>query len=203
MAPAMQNGSTDAGPGFDNPARPVPAPTVEQNPIMRSIRTSAAMAALVLPLALSACGGSSSDSAGSTTTSTTASASGITQPPPALPFPLGTRAALGEWELSVDRAVTGQTTTVEARLANVSGRAVAAPAPAVFVLRDGATRLTAPARVSGLPARLEPDVDTPITITFVGDVAATDPYLHWDGTTKDAVQGDFKLTPGDPVAPLD
>lgn len=154
---------------------------------------------------LAACSGSSSTAAdASTSTSVTlpAGVSGLTKRPPVLPYALGTRAALGDWELSVDAATVEATTTVQARLVNVTNRAAPAPSPAVFTLRDGVTKLPIPARVDGLPATMQPNVDARITITFVGATAPVDPYLRWNGTTRDAVTADFKLTPGDPTVPL-
>lgn len=154
---------------------------------------------------LAACSGSSSTTADPTTSTSITlppGVSGVTQRPPVLPYALGTRAALGDWELSVDAATVEATTTVQARLVNVTGRAVPAPPASTFSLRDGVTKLPTPARVEGLPATMQPNVDTRITITFVGASAPADPYLRWNGTTKDAVTADFKLTPGEPTAPL-
>ena len=174
---------------------------------MRPTRTTTLITtALTLGAAfgLTACSGSStaSDSTTSTTVTPAAGASGPTGRPPVLPYPLGTRAALGDWELAVDAATIGATTTVQARLVNVTGRAVPAPSASAVTLRDGVTRLPTPAQIDGLPATMRPNVDTRITITFVGASAPADPYLRWNGTTKDAVTADVKLTPGDPMVPL-
>jgi hypothetical protein len=170
----------------------------------RARTTNRILLGLALPLALAACGGSAG-SAGTTSTSAPTGATGITgatAPPPQIPFALGTRAALGDWELAVDAATPEATTTISARLANVSGKAVPAPPSTVFTLQDGPTKLPVVAQVAGLPTTMAPNVDARITITFVGPSAPVDPYLHWNGTTKDALQASVKLTPGDPIAPL-
>ncbi|MFM7059683.1 MAG: hypothetical protein ACKOZL_00630 [Actinomycetes bacterium] len=159
---------------------------------------------LGLTLGLAACGGSASNRSTTVSTVPPPGASGRpTTPPPALPYSLGDRAALGDWELAVDAATIGATTTVNARLVNVSGRPVRAPGPGVFVLRDRTADLPTPALIAGLPAEMAADVDVPITITFAGSSVPADPYLHWNGTSESAVEANFRLTPGEPTVPLD
>lgn len=170
---------------------------------MRNRRTAtAAILAVVIPFTVAACSGSGESADGATsTTAAPAGASGAA-PPPQIPFALGTRVALGDWELAVDAATVAATTTVTARLQNTTTKSVGAPPSTVFALKDGATTSPIAAQVTGLPARMAPGVDARITITFESASAPTDPYLHWTGTTRDAIQADVKLTPGEPTAPL-
>ncbi|MFM7617408.1 MAG: hypothetical protein ACKO72_08120 [Actinomycetes bacterium] len=171
-------------------------------------RRSSTLPALVLTglLAMAAvsCGGTESDPTSATTsTSAVTGPGGLTGPPANVPFSLGTRAAFGDWELAVDSATIGTTTTIGARLRNTKGGSVPAPTSSAFVLSDGATPTDATAVIAGLPPRMAPGVDSAFTITFVNPVAPGDPYLRWNGTGPDAIVGSFKLTPGDPVQPLD